>query len=87
MTIEEDDQIVRDEHDMDHGRMVIAIDFGTSFTSVAYTVIPRGVLPEDVDISQVKCIGNYPGYEPTPGIQDSREDVPTELWYNHGHTE
>lgn len=86
MTIEEDDHTITDEHDMSHGRMVIAVDFGTTFTSVAYTVIPRGVLPEDVDISQVKCIGNYPGYEPPPGKQDFREDVPTELWYDHGHT-
>jgi len=86
MTIEEDDHTVTDEHDMNHGGIVIAIDFGTTFTSVAYTVVPRGVLPEDVDITQVKCIGNYPGYEPPPGRQDFREDVPTELWYDHGHT-
>jgi hypothetical protein len=94
MTIEEDDLIATDEHEMDHGRisnvhedrMIIAIDFGTTFTSVAYTVIPRGASPEDVDISHVKCIGNYPGYEPPPGKQDFREDVPTELWYDHGRT-
>jgi hypothetical protein len=86
MTIEEDDNITTDEHETDHGRMIIAIDFGTTFTSVAYTVIPRGVLPEDMDISHVKCIGNYPGYEPPPGKQDFREDVPTELWYDHRHT-
>ena len=87
MTIEEDDPITTNEHEVDYGRMVIAIDFGTTFTSVAYTVIPRGVLPEDMDLRQVKCIGNYPGYEPPPGKQDFREDVPTELWYDHGHTE
>lgn len=94
MTIEENDLTTMDEHEMDHDRisnvhedrMIIAIDFGTTFTSVAYTVIPRGVLPEKVDISHVKCVGNYPGYEPPPGKQDFREDVPTELWYDHGRT-
>ncbi|CAN9331808.1 unnamed protein product [Alternaria alternata] len=94
MTIEEDDLITTNEPPMDHGRlsnvyedrMIIAIDFGTTFSSVAYTVIPRGVSPENVDISHVRCIGNYPGYEPPPGKSDFREDVPTELWYDHGRT-
>ncbi|CAN9285841.1 unnamed protein product [Alternaria alternata] len=94
MTIEEDDLITTNVPPMDHGRlsnlyedrMIIAIDFGTTFSSVAYTVIPRGVSPENVDISHVRCIGNYPGYEPPPGKLDFREDVPTELWYDHGRT-
>jgi hypothetical protein len=94
VTIEKDDLITTDEHEMDDGRisnvqkdrMIIAIDFGTTFTSVAYTVLPIGVLPEKVNISHVKCIGNYPGYEPPSGKQDFREDVPTELWYDHGRT-
>lgn len=68
-------------------RMIIAIDFGTTFSSVAYTFIPKGVSPEDVFISDVKCVGNYPGYEPSPGRLDFREDVPTELWYDHERTQ
>ena len=95
MTIEENDLITSDESEMEDGRinnsredrMIIAIDFGTTFSSVAYTVIPKGVLLENVGISQVKCIGNYPGYEPPPGKSDFREDVPTELWYDYGNTE
>jgi hypothetical protein len=94
MTVEEDDLFTMDEHEKDHDpirnvhedRMIIAIDFGTTFTSVAYTVLPRGVLPERVGISDVKCIGNYPGYEPPPGVLDFRQDVPTELWYDDGRT-
>jgi hypothetical protein len=94
MTIEEDDPIITGEHGMDHNpisnvhedRMIIAIDFGTTFTSVAYTILQKDVSPETVDISQVKCIGNYPGYEPPPGVQDFRQDVPTELWYDDGRT-
>jgi hypothetical protein len=94
MTVEEDDLLTIDKHQMDHDpisnvhgdRMIIAIDFGTTFTSVAYTIIPKGVLPERVGISDVKCIGNYPGYEPPPGVLDFRQDVPTELWYDDGRT-
>ncbi|KAF2181387.1 Hsp70 family protein-like protein [Zopfia rhizophila CBS 207.26] len=65
-------------------RIVIAIDFGTTFSSVAYTVLPKDVPPEKINIRSVKCIGNYPGYEPPPGVPDVRQDVPTELWYDDG---
>ncbi|KAI8933218.1 hypothetical protein NX059_009853 [Plenodomus lindquistii] len=70
----------------DH-RLIIAIDFGTTFSSVAYAVLPRGVRPETVLHTQVQCIKNYPGYEPVPGTRpDFREDVPTELWYDDDRT-
>lgn len=65
-------------------RMIIAIDFGTTFSSVAYTVIPRGTSPEDVDLHRIRCVENYPGYTPLPGVLDFRQDVPTELWYDDG---
>jgi len=65
-------------------RMIIAIDFGTTFSSVAYTVIPRGVSTYEIDVHKVKCVGNYPGYEPLPGVLDYRQEVPTELWYDDG---
>jgi len=77
------------EHDpvsnVNEDRIIIAIDFGTTFSSVAYTVLPKGLSPEGIDIRKVKCIGNYPGYEPPDGIPDVRQDVPTELWYDDGH--
>jgi len=63
-------------------RLIIAIDFGTTFSSVAYTVIPKGVSAEEVDLRSVECVGNYPGYDPPPGVLDYRQDVPTELWYD-----
>ncbi|KAF2707547.1 Hsp70 family protein-like protein [Pleomassaria siparia CBS 279.74] len=86
----EDEQEVEESDVMEHDpvsnvkedRIIIAIDFGTTFSSVAYTVLPKGLSPEKVNVSRVKCIGNYPGYEPPPGIPDVRQDVPTELWYD-----
>jgi hypothetical protein len=75
------------EHDIvsniHEDRIVIAVDFGTTFSSVAYAVIPKGVLPSRIDLSQVRCVGNYPGYEPPQGTRDFRQDVPTELWYDY----
>jgi hypothetical protein len=65
-------------------RIIIAIDFGTTFSSVAYAVLPKKEPPENIDLDSVRCIGNYPGYESVPGVQDNRHDVPTELWYDDG---
>lgn len=95
MTIEDEDQgPSQDEaeaHDpvnnIEDDRIIVAIDFGTTFSSVAYATLERGVSPEDVDIRNVKCIGNYPGYEPPLGVLDVRYEVPTELWYDYGQME
>jgi hypothetical protein len=64
-------------------RLVISIDFGTTFSSVAYAIVPRGTDASEINIRDVQCIGNYPGYEPPPGMPDVRQDVPTELWYDY----
>lgn len=92
MTVEEDEQEADESDVMEHDpvscvkedRIIIAIDFGTTFSSVAYTVLPKGVPPEKINVRKVKCIGNYPGYEPPLGVPDVRQDVPTELWYDYG---
>jgi hypothetical protein len=48
---------------------IIAVDFGTTFSSIAYTLISSGMSPGTIDANRVKCIGNYPGYEPPPRSQ------------------
>jgi hypothetical protein len=73
-----------DIHDApaDHDRLIVAVDFGTTFSSVAYTRIKKGIRPTHVGIGSVKCIDRYPDYKPLLGTPKLREDVPTELWYN-----
>jgi hypothetical protein len=95
MTFDEEPQQISEgniwEHDIvtniKEDRIIIAVDFGTTFSSVAYALIPKGVPPNRVDLGRVRCIGNYPGYEPPPGLRDFRQDVPTEMWYDHGQCE
>jgi hypothetical protein len=90
MTIEDNEPEYEEPNVMDHDpisniredRIIIAIDFGTTFSSVAYAVLQKGVAPENVDIRRVKCIGRYPGYDIPNGMLDDRQDVPTELWYS-----
>lgn len=90
MTIEDIEQDDEEcdvmEHDtvsnMERNRIIIAIDFGTTFSSVAYTVLPKGVSPKNVHLRKVHCIGEYPGYQVPNGQLNTRQDVPTELWYD-----
>jgi hypothetical protein len=60
----------------------IAIDFGTTFSSVAYARTPEsGYFTTPMDIA---CIARYPGDRPLPMVTQAwepRQDVPTELWY------
>ncbi|ORY16547.1 Hsp70 family protein-like protein [Clohesyomyces aquaticus] len=65
-----------------NGRLIIAVDFGTTFSSVAYVRLEKDQNPEDVTLDDVRCINNYPDYRPQPGVLDLRQDVPTEIWYD-----
>ncbi|KAF2647604.1 hypothetical protein K491DRAFT_614350 [Lophiostoma macrostomum CBS 122681] len=65
----------------DHDRLVIAIDLGTTFSSVAYTRILKGQSPAHHGIEDVHCVDEYPDYRAAPP-EPSRQDVPTELWYD-----
>lgn len=62
--------------------LIIALDFGTTFSSVAYTRVEKGMRPEDLQIDSIRCIENYSDYLPPPGMWEPRQDVPTELWYD-----
>ncbi|KAF1949105.1 hypothetical protein CC80DRAFT_497783 [Byssothecium circinans] len=63
-------------------RLIIAVDFGTTFSSVAYVRLKRDQPTTAITLSDIQCIGEYPGYSPPPGIPSNRWDVPTELWYD-----
>ena len=60
----------------------IAIDFGTTFSSVAYTRTPASGY--STSLMDIACIARYPGDRPLPVITQAwepRQDVPTELGY------
>jgi hypothetical protein len=63
-------------------RLIVAIDFGTTFSSVAYACVKNGMQPGELNIDNVRCIENYPDYRAPAGAQEPRYDVPTELWYD-----
>ncbi|KAF2734482.1 hypothetical protein EJ04DRAFT_602989 [Polyplosphaeria fusca] len=63
-------------------RFIVAIDFGTTFSSMAYIRLRGDKRPEEQGLDSIKCVGNYPGYRPPEGSPNHRKDVPTELWYD-----
>jgi len=67
------------------GRLIIAIDFGTTFSSVAYARLNEATQGTTLSLMDVKCISRYPEDRPGHHISfawEYREDVPTELWYS-----
>jgi hypothetical protein len=66
-------------------RLIVAFDFGTTFSSVAYARVSEKTPRDTVGITDVRCIARYPDDRPQPGVTfgwEPREDVPTELWYS-----
>jgi len=68
-------------------RIILAVDFGTTFSSVAYVQLSGLTQDTTRRLQQVKCITKYPGDRSAPrhGWQP-REDTPTELWYSLGES-
>lgn len=55
---------------------IVAVDFGTTFSSVAVYRERDGI---DIDASQINSISNYPGA--TSVISQGPTEVPTQSWY------
>jgi hypothetical protein len=65
---------------------IVAIDFGTTFSSVSFLALPRGArINDELNVhkylDEIKSIVNYP-VEPPFAHLASRKEVPTEVWYS-----
>lgn len=85
----EADMLQEDESSMEKSpaseHLIIGVDFGTTFSSVAYTTVNKDSAKDPPRLVDIKCISNYPDNRHVSnniGQESSREDVPTELWYN-----
>lgn len=74
-TLEEDQQPV--------SNYVVAVDFGTTFSSIAFVSYTHEHQRKYIALNQIELIGDYPDWVDTNA---QIRDVPTELWYpNAGH--
>ena len=61
------------------GQYVVSIDFGTTFSTVAFVKLPSGQGGNSVSLDQIETIVNFPDEIMTDGT--TRPEVPTESWY------
>jgi hypothetical protein len=60
-------------------RFIVAVDFGTTFSAVAFTALRPGEPRELVEVDEIVCISNYPN-SPS-GVRGLKSEVPTESCY------
>ncbi|CAG8983994.1 hypothetical protein HYALB_00009003 [Hymenoscyphus albidus] len=65
-------------------RFVVSVDFGTTFSSISFLILPRNTPPDSLDphilYHHIQTIDHFPE-EPCLGLAESRKEVPTEIWY------
>lgn len=60
-------------------RLIIAVDFGTTYSAVSYVAIPEGSSPEAIGPRDIRSIKNFPERFETGDQMDL--EVPTEVMY------
>ncbi|KAK0620779.1 hypothetical protein B0T14DRAFT_522135 [Immersiella caudata] len=63
-------------------RLIVAVDFGTTYSAVAYAALEKGEDPTDLDTSRIYTVQNYPDDANVSSLDDQmRSEVPTEVIY------
>ncbi len=64
-------------------RLIIAVDFGTTYSAVSYVALDRGESPPYLDLDRIRSIQNYPDDWNNNGNSGDRmmSEVPTEVIY------
>ncbi|KAK8073199.1 hypothetical protein PG994_004098 [Apiospora phragmitis] len=62
-------------------RLIIAIDFGTTYSCVSYAAIQKGERPEYLMRDRIESIENYPNDQDPDAASPMKKQVPTELMY------
>ncbi|KAK1760104.1 hypothetical protein QBC47DRAFT_408211 [Echria macrotheca] len=63
-------------------RLIVAVDFGTTYSAVAYAALEEGEDASDLDASRIYTVQNYPADANFSSLDDQmRSEVPTEVIY------
>ncbi|KAK2601847.1 hypothetical protein QQS21_004630 [Conoideocrella luteorostrata] len=62
-------------------RLIIAVDFGTTYSAVSYVPVPQGCSSESVDPHSIQSIENYPSNWTYIANDQMVVEVPTEVIY------
>ncbi|KAK8130804.1 hypothetical protein PG999_003184 [Apiospora kogelbergensis] len=70
-----------DDEDQPGKKLIIAIDFGTTYSCVSFAAIQDGEKPEYLVHSRIESIENYPDDQDPNAASPMKKQVPTELMY------
>ncbi len=62
-------------------RLVMAIDFGTTYSAISYVAVNEGEDPRRIPKTRISSIRNYPGASTTNARDRMKDEVPTEAIY------
>ncbi|KAF9772376.1 hypothetical protein IL306_009924 [Fusarium sp. DS 682] len=62
-------------------RLIIAVDFGTTYSSVSYVEVPEGCPSEHIDKRSIRSITKYPGATEHFASDQMLTEVPSEVIY------
>ncbi|KAJ5741976.1 hypothetical protein N7533_011385 [Penicillium manginii] len=62
---------------------IVALDYGTTYTSVSYIKFDPKDRPDDIDLHEIQAIQNWPRAHGGTNPQN-KEEVPSESWYANG---
>jgi hypothetical protein len=68
-----------EEDERSRKRFIVAVDFGTTFSSVSYIALEESSQIRHIDPDQIETIDGYP--DAPHESYESRKEVPTESWY------
>ncbi|KAF5962661.1 Hsp70 chaperone protein [Fusarium bulbicola] len=80
------DLLDEDREDPLPKRLIVAVDFGTTYSAVSYVYVPQGCPSDSVDSRSIRSIGNYPENYNHHHSDPMGMEVPTEVIYPlNGH--
>lgn len=88
VTLRQDSLDIPSSHSDGAQRLILSVDFGTTYSSVSYLLLANEGSNNDVEplLRRIKTINNYPG-DPGPRITGFVSDVvPTEMWFANQST-
>ncbi|KAJ2979435.1 hypothetical protein NUW58_g7200 [Xylaria curta] len=77
-----DDQLLIDPDDDNSAkRLILSIDFGTTYSAVSYVPLSENQSPDGVSSIDILSIENYPGDKNREAGSQMKKEVPTEVMY------
>ncbi|OTA99475.1 hypothetical protein M426DRAFT_325122 [Hypoxylon sp. CI-4A] len=76
-----DSQIIDPDEDDPSKKLILSIDFGTTYSSISYLPLSEGQRRDHVSSNEIRSIINYPDDKNEDESSQMKKEVPTEIMY------